>query len=145
MGEPFVGRCGKFLDQMLDEAGLVRDELYITNTVKCRPTKKNNNRVINRPPSKDEIEKCKVWLWKELTNLTPSVILTLGKVPTGTLLSGQLKKSFALGKLVGKKHTVDYMTAKIIPLYHPSYLMVHGKQHTEDCIKHLERIKREYA
>jgi len=136
--KPFVGRCGKFLDEMLKKAGLVRSELYITNVVKCRPTK--NNGKSNRPPSKSEINICKGWLWRELQLVKPEIVVTLGRVPTGTLLSGQLKNLFTLGKIIGVPHIVDYMDATIIPLFHPSYLVIHGRKHIEQCVEVLKGL-----
>lgn len=141
--EPFVGDCGQFLDLMLDEAELRRDELFITNTVKCRPTK--NSGRSNRPPEPCEIASCKPWLWQELQMVEPKVVVTLGKIPTYTLLSSQLIKSFKLGDVVGNKATVDYMNSTIIPCYHPSYIMVHGKDKRDSMVKLLKQIKDDYA
>lgn len=136
-GEPFVGRCGQLLDKMLKEAGIDREQAFVTNTVRCRPVEGK----ANRPPSKTEIQNCKTWLWKELQIVQPKVILTLGKVPTGTLLSGQLKKSFKLGNVVGTMFNVMYIDSIIVPCYHPSYLMVHGKAKMDDAMEILEKVK----
>jgi uracil-DNA glycosylase family 4 len=142
--EPFVGRCGKLLTQMLMDAGITRDETYITNVVKCRPVKKDGWKVSNRSPTKEEVCFCKKWLWDELTSVTPRCILTLGKVPTSTLIP-QLKKTFTLGPLVGVEHRVDYTDAVIIPLYHPSYLMVHAQKKIDETIDLFRKIREQYA
>lgn len=137
--EPFVGQCGKLLDKILNEAGLKRECLYITNTVKCRPTK--NNGKSNRPPSDEEIKACKGWLWEEIKLVNPACIVTLGKVPTYTLLSSQLKKAFKLGDSIGVEYIVDYSDARIFPCWHPSYLMVHGKSKVEETTNLFKELK----
>ena len=121
IGEPFVGRCGELLTKMLKQCGVSREDVYITNVVKCRPVEGKKN----RPPKKEEIDACKAWLWSELKQLKPKVIVTLGKVPTGLLL--KLKKTFKLGDHIGKAHELDYLDAVVVPCYHPSYLMQTGK------------------
>lgn len=137
--EPFVGRCGKLLDQILENAGIDRNRLFITNTVKCRPTK--NNGRSNRPPKDSEVKACKGWLWKEIKLIKPECIITLGKIPTYTLLNSQLKKSFKLGDTVGVEYIVDYTDAKIFPCWHPSYLMVHGRAKVEETTNLLKELK----
>lgn len=138
--EPFVGRCGKLLNNtLLKGAGLTRAECYICNVVNCRPTKKTYSRTSNRPPSELEIDRCKSWLWKQIKLVEPKVIVTMGKIPTFTLLSQQLKKNFTLGKEVGKEFTVSYTSAKIIPNWHPSYILVHGKDKQQQCIDTLAK------
>ena len=140
--EPFVGQCGKLLDSLLEQAGIDRNRLFITNTVKCRPTK--NNGKANRPPSEDEITACKSWLWKEIQLVKPDCIVTLGKVPTYTLLHSQLKKAFKLGYLVGVEHIVDYSEAKIFPAYHPSFLMLHGKDKVKDTVNLFKELRERF-
>jgi uracil-DNA glycosylase family 4 len=113
-GEPFVGRSGTLLTKLMKDAGIERSSVYITNTVKCRPPN-------NRAPSPVEITICKRWLWKEIQQLPLlKVIATLGRVPTALLL--QLKIPI-LGAMVGHEYTMDYTNAKIMPWYHPSYLL----------------------
>jgi len=132
LGEPFIGRCGDLLTKMLDECGVGRENTYITNVVKCRPVEGKKNRA----PTAEEIATCKRWLWGEMKNVNPKVILTLGKTPTGLLL--KLKKSFKLADYINKRYQPEYLTASIIPCYHPSYLMQTGKNKMEiamDCIR----------
>jgi DNA polymerase len=124
--EPFQGRAGKLLNKFLTNAKLKRKEIYISNIVHCRPTK-NKGRA-NRPPKDTEIQACKKWIWKEIQEVGPKIIVTLGKIPTFSLLHQKLKKSFKLKDIVGDFFEVDYCSAKIVPLYHPSYLMQHGKK-----------------
>lgn len=141
--EPFVGQCGQFLDAVLQEAELERSSLFVSNVVKCRPTR-NNGRA-NRPPTDDEIAACKGWLWKELQDVRPEVVVTLGKIPTYTLLNSVLRKSFTLGKVCGQEFKVEYMDSVIIPLYHPSYIMVHGKDKRQLTVDIFKEIKEKYA
>lgn len=125
LGEPFVGAAGKMLSLLLEGAGIERSKVYITNVVKCRPTDDGRK---NRPPSEKEIETCKRHLWEEIKEQAPSVIFTLGKVPTYTLLNSRLKKSFKMSDVIGKKYRVDWgIVLTIIPNLHPSYIMQYGK------------------
>lgn len=138
--EPFVGQCGTFLNNtLLVGAGLNRSDLYICNVVNCRPTK--NNGKSNRPPTDYEINKCKGWLWKQIQLVQPEIIMTLGKVPTYTLLNQQLKKNFTLGSIVGQKFEVDYCKATIVPNYHPSYIQIHGKNKEDKCIDIFKQVR----
>ncbi|MGM0509893.1 MAG: uracil-DNA glycosylase, partial [Thermoplasmatota archaeon] len=90
-GRPFVGRAGKFLDELLDSAGLNRDEVFITNVVKCRPPD-------NRDPKKGEIKACNPYLKRQIQLIDPDVICTLGNHATETLIG---KKGIT--KLHGKE------------------------------------------
>ena len=131
LGEPFVGRCGDLLTKMLTGLGINREDVYITNTVKCRPVEGKKN----RPPKKEEIQSCKAWLWKEMQEISPKVIVTFGKVPTSLLLKIS-KHKLKLGDVVGKMQHVDYTESVIVPCYHPSYLMQTGRgkmQHSLDA------------
>lgn len=134
--EPFVGLCGQFLDQMLTKAGLVRSELFITNTVKCRPTDPTGKK--NRAPDQFEIDACKGWLWKEIQLLKPKAIITLGKVATTTLLS---QKYILLKDEVGKRHKPSWFDTHIFPCYHPSYIMARARGKEVDAIKVFETVK----
>jgi len=136
--EPFVGKCGQLLDKILLDAGLKREDLYITNVVKCRPT--NESGKANRPPSSEEIFFCKSWLWQEIKLVNPKCIVTLGKVPTHTLLRTYLNKNFTLGKVFGKNFKVDYCDSIIVPCWHPSYLMMHGRKHVDSTTELLKTI-----
>lgn len=81
-GRPFVGKAGKNLDHFLELAGLAREEIYISNVVKIRPTKTGSTgRLSNRPPTKEEIAFFRPWLMAEIARVNPGVIATLGNVP----------------------------------------------------------------
>ncbi len=78
-GEPFVGRAGQLLTQLIEGIGLTRDDVYIANVVKCRPPG-------NRDPQPDEIDACAPWLDRQLELIRPRVIVTLGNFATKLLL-----------------------------------------------------------
>jgi len=98
-GEPFIGVAGKRLSAALDDAGISRDDVYITNTVKCRPP---NNRV----PSKTERETCRVYMEKEIEIIKPKIICVLGNTAFGSVLGGTEITKFR-GK-VGRKNNQLY-------------------------------------
>lgn len=98
-GEPFVGVAGKKLSLALEYAGISRDEVYITNTVKCRPP---NNRV----PNKTEKEKCQEYIQKEIKIIKPKIICVLGNTAFGSILGGTEITKYR-GK-VGKKDNQLY-------------------------------------
>lgn len=131
--EPFVGQCGRLLDKMLIESGIQRSDIYIANTVNCRPTHDNLGKK-NRPPTKQEINTCKTWLFQQINVIQPKVIFSLGKIPTSTILS--LKSTITLTDYIGKKF--DFQGSTVIPLYHPSFLLQYGKKYTELTIKYLK-------
>ncbi|MFC4550381.1 MULTISPECIES: uracil-DNA glycosylase [Halorussus] len=89
-GEPFVGRSGTILDEKLEERGLSREDVRITNCVRCRPPE-------NRDPTKQELENCRGYLESEIEQVDPSVVVTLGKVPSEHLLD----RSVAVTKEAG--------------------------------------------
>jgi DNA polymerase len=144
--EPFVGPAGKMLKKMLFDAGIGPDSYYITNTVKCWPYNKTVTArkltTKNRPPLDAEIQACKKWLWKEINTIKPNVIVTLGKIPTYTILHDQLKKSFNLSEVAGTVYNVPWSSSiKILPTYHPSFIMQYGKAKIEECVNHLKKAK----
>ena len=98
-GEPFVGVAGKKLSLALENAGVSREEVYITNTVKCRPPK-------NRVPTKIERETCQEYIKKEIEIIKPKIICVLGNTAFGSILGGTEITKFR-GK-VGKKENQLY-------------------------------------
>jgi uracil-DNA glycosylase len=109
-GEPFVGRAGKLLTQMIEAMGLQRPEVYICNVVKCRPPE-------NRLPERDEIETCSPFLIRQLAVIQPKVICCLGACAAQTLLETNQGISRFRGEWF------DYRGAKLIATYHPAYLL----------------------
>jgi DNA polymerase len=106
-GRPFVGAAGKFLNRLLDQAGIDRQDVFITNTVKCRPPQ-------NRVPLGDEIEACNDWLMAQIAVIGPKIICPLGSPALKTLLGPDLKISTARCKVFRKSGIL------FIPLYHPA-------------------------
>jgi DNA polymerase len=133
IGQPFVGRCGKILDKLFLGARIKREQVFITNAVRCRP--KDGRK--NRPPTDQEIAACCDWLIQETLLVKPKVVITLGKIPTGLFLC--LKKTFKLQDYVGKEHfpfgliPEDYPS--VVPCYHPSYLMQHGRLKFDEAVE----------
>lgn len=109
-GEPFVGRAGKKLDEMIGAIGLSRAEVYIANIVKCRPPK-------NRDPEKDEIETCFPFLIRQIEAIAPKVIVALGSPAAKTLLG----TCTGITRLRGHWH--DFHGIPVMPTFHPAYLL----------------------
>ncbi len=118
-GKPFVGRAGRLLDQALEQAGLDRSTLWITNVVKIRPTEPGaNGRLRNRPPTSAEREVFRPWLERELEILRPRSIVCLGSTAAAALLGRTVKISKERGQwLEGPVAT------RVLTTYHPAYLL----------------------
>jgi DNA polymerase len=117
-GRPFVGRAGKFLDECLQLIGLQREQVFITNIVKCRPTEKAGNWVKDRKPATEEMAACKPYLDKQIELLGPEVICTLGDIARM-----QVFKRFGLeGDSIGHVHGRLFLagSVRVVPLYHPA-------------------------
>jgi uracil-DNA glycosylase family 4 len=108
--EPFVGRAGKLLTQMIEAMGLKRSDVYICNVVKCRPPE-------NRLPEKDEITTCSPYLIRQLDVIKPKVICCLGACSAQTLLNTNQGISRYRGEWF------DYRGARLMATYHPAYLL----------------------
>lgn len=109
-GEPFVGRAGRLLDRMLAAIGLRRDQVYIMNTIKCRPPN-------NRDPEADELAACHVWFDRQLSILAPKVICLLGRVAAQKVLETEQP----LRALRGRWHELNGIP--VLVSYHPAYLL----------------------
>ncbi len=128
-GVPFVGRAGKLLDKILQAIDLKREDIFITNILKCRPPG-------NRDPKEDEIKACEAFLKRQLELIDPAVICALGRVAAQNLL----RTKTPLGKLRGRIHY--YNGVKTIVTYHPAALLrnPHFKRPTWEDMKLLKRI-----
>jgi len=111
-GEPFVGRAGKLLTEMLFAAGLQRADVYIANILKCRPP-------ANRDPSPDEVACCHAYLQQQIALIQPQLILAVGRVAAHNLLQTDSQ----LGQLRGKVHHYGDTNIPVIVTYHPAYLL----------------------
>jgi uracil-DNA glycosylase family 4 len=110
-GRPFVGRAGRFLDDMLRRAGLSREEVFITNSVKCRPPG-------SRAPRGDELQTCKEnWLERQIDLVGPGLIVLLGAAPIRQTFGGKPRMS----KLHGQVRRLDDRTYLL--MYHPASAM----------------------
>jgi uracil-DNA glycosylase len=109
-GRPFVGRAGQLLTKIIESINLPRQEVYITNIVKCRPPQ-------NRNPEPDEIQSCNPFLMKQITVIQPKIICALGTFSAQTLLKTDTKITALRGKLF------DLEGIKVIPTYHPAFLL----------------------
>jgi len=105
-GHPFVGASGKFLDQLLAQADVTREEVFIANVVKCRPPG-------NRDPLPDELATCDMYLEPQIKAINPSIIVTLGRISMSKFFSG-VKISAVHGQMqkVGERY--------VIPMFHPA-------------------------
>ena len=118
MGRPFVGKAGKNLDEFLELAGIDRKELYVSNTVKFRPTKISPaGRTVNRPPTQEEIRIFLPWLKKEISMVRPECVVTLGNVPLHALVDRRTN--------IGDVHGtfIDCEGQRIYPMYHPASMI----------------------
>ena len=119
-GCPFVGKAGQNLDHFLALAGLRREEIYISNAVKLRPTKTGKTgRLSNRPPTKDEIALFRPWLLREIAEVAPQMIATLGNVP----LRAVTGRSLTIGEVHGQVIDAGETGLPLFALYHPASLI----------------------
>ena len=111
---PFVGKAGKMLDEFLSLSGIARESLYITNSVKFRPTAEGKRGPVNRKPTKAEIDAFRPYLMRELEIIRPAYVVTLGNTPLSAL-TGQ---SITIGSVHGKVLELDGF--RLYPMYHPA-------------------------
>lgn len=111
-GEPFVGRSGKLLDRMLAAIGINREQIYITNIVKCRPPN-------NRDPKQAEALQCRAYLEAQIAQIAPRVILSVGRVSAHNLLGSNQP----VGKLIQQMHCLPGTEIPLKVTYHPAYLL----------------------
>ena len=110
-GEPFVGRSGSVLDEALGEAGVLREEVRITNCVRCRPPE-------NRDPTKEELANCRGYLDEEIATVEPSVVVTLGKVPSEHLLDRSVGITGEAGSVVDAR--IGDRSQRVLLSVHPA-------------------------
>jgi uracil-DNA glycosylase family 4 len=117
-GEPFVGRAGQLLNNMIAAMGLKREDVYIANVVKCRPPG-------NRTPEKDECDVCSPFLLRQIDVIKPKVIVALGAVAAKNLLT----MNDSMANLRGRWY--DFRDSKLLVTYHPAYLLRDPRQKKE--------------
>jgi len=109
-GRPFVGKAGQLLTKIIQSIHLEREEVYITNIIKCRPPQ-------NRNPEPDEIQSCHPFLQKQIQSIRPKMICALGTFAAQTLLSTDAKITSLRGRVF------ELGGIKVLPTYHPAYLL----------------------
>jgi uracil-DNA glycosylase family 4 len=117
-GEPFVGRAGQLLNNMITAMGITREDVYIANVVKCRPPQ-------NRTPEKDECDTCSPFLMRQIDVIKPKVIVALGAVAAKNLLA----VNNSMANLRGRWY--DFRDSKLLVTYHPAYLLRDPRQKKE--------------
>lgn len=111
-GEPFVGRAGKLLDEMLRAVGLDRQTVFIANVLKCRPPD-------NRDPKTNESSQCRVYLDRQIELIQPKIIIAVGRIAAQLLLDTDAP----LGRLRGQLHHIGAARTPVVATYHPAYLL----------------------
>lgn len=119
MGEPFVGAAGNFLNELLASIGLEREQIFITNVIKCRPPE-------NREPLPFEIQNCRPWLDAQISLIRPKVIVTLGRFAMESFLPGK-----SISKVHGQVFKMGNLT--VFAMYHPAAALYQQSQ--RDVIK----------
>ena len=129
-GEPFVGRAGQLLNNMIKAMGLRREEVYIANVVKCRPPG-------NRTPERDECETCSPFLMRQIAAIKPKVIVALGAVSAKNLLAINAPMSELRGRFYdfmptgARSSDPEWHGAKLAVTYHPAFLLRDPRQKGE--------------
>jgi DNA polymerase len=127
-GLPFVGDAGQLLNKIIQAIDLTREQVYIANVVKCRPPN-------NRDPEPDEVEACRPFLDRQIDAVRPRVICALGRVSALNLL----RTDEGITRLRGRIFT--YRGAKLVPTYHPAYLLRNpGKK--RECWEDMKLVKK---
>ena len=117
-GEPFVGRAGQLLNNMISAMGIKREDVYIANVVKCRPPQ-------NRTPERDECDTCSPFLMRQIDVIKPKAIVALGAVAAKNLLA----VNDSMANLRGRWY--DFRNTKLLVTYHPAYLLRDPRQKKE--------------
>ena len=129
-GEPFVGRAGQLLNNMIKAMGLRREEVYIANVVKCRPP-------VNRTPERDECDTCSPFLMRQIAVIKPKVIVALGAVAAKNLLAINAPMSELRGRFYDfmptgvRSSDQNWQGAKLAVTYHPAFLLRDPRQKGE--------------
>jgi uracil-DNA glycosylase len=140
-GEPFVGRAGQLLNNMIKAMGITREQVYIANVVKCRPPG-------NRTPEREECETCSPFLMRQIAAIKPKVVVALGAVAAKTLLAmnssmAQLRGRFYDFKPAGVRSSdPNWDGCKLAVTYHPAFLLRDPRQKGE-AWKDLQMVMRE--
>ena len=126
-GKPFVGQAGQFLDELLQAAGVDRDQVFITNVVKCRPPN-------NRDPLPEELKACQNYLDEQIALLDPQVIVTLGRISMAKFVTDG-----RISAIHGHTHNVE--GRKVVTMYHPAAAL-HQPNLRQTLIEDFARLKK---
>jgi uracil-DNA glycosylase family protein len=118
LGRPFVGRAGELLDRMLLSIDLPREDVFICNTVKCRPTLDTGQRLANRPPSPDEMRNCRPYLDEQIGIVRPRVILALGAPAAKSFMGERFSITKQRGQWFEGPEGIP-----TIATFHPAYIL----------------------
>lgn len=132
-GRPFVGPAGLLLDRALAEAGLRREALWITNLIKCRATKREKGRLVDRTPSAAEIKACRPWLEEELKLVQPQIVVCVGTPAAQALIDKKFKMNEEHGQFREDAHG-----RRLLATFHPAYVL---RLRSVDQAAH-ERVRR---
>jgi len=127
-GFPFVGPAGQLLTKIINAIDLSRDDVYITNVVKCRPPR-------NRDPEPEEVAECRPFLNRQVDAIQPKVICALGRVAAQNLLETDEGITLIRGRIF------PYRNAKLVPTFHPAYLLRNPEKKRE-CWEDMKLIRR---
>ena len=139
-GEPFVGRAGQLLTRIIETMGLIREEVYIANILKCRPDAPRGS-FGNRPPTPLEMQTCRPYLVEQIDIIQPKVLVALGAVA----VEGLLGTRGTMRELRGRWHS--YNGTPLMITYHPAYLLRNQapsekRKVWEDMLQVLEQLER---
>ena len=121
LGRPFVGRAGELLEKMLLAIDLPREDVYICNTVKCRPTLHEAGKLKNRAPLPNEMANCRPYLDEQIDIIAPSVILALGAPAAKSFLGPDFAITKGRGRWYGGPNNIPLMVT-----FHPAYVLRQG-------------------
>jgi len=140
-GEPFVGRAGQLLNNMIKAMGLEREQVYIANIIKCRPPS-------NRTPEREECETCSPFLMRQIAAIKPKVIVALGAVAAKSLLAVNESMANLRGRWYdfrpagARSNDPNWTSAKLAVTYHPAFLLRDPRQKKE-AWKDLQMVMKE--
>lgn len=127
---PFVGDAGRLLTRLIEKMGFKREDVYITNVVKCRPP-------LNRDPEEDEAQACRPFIERQVEIISPRVIVSLGRISAQALMGTKTP----ITRLRGKFY--EYKGIPLMPTFHPAYLLRNPKDKQlvwEDALKVLKKL-----
>jgi uracil-DNA glycosylase family 4 len=141
-GIPFCGAAGKNLDKLLDRVGLTLDDIYVANILKCRPPE-------NRDPLPEEIKAHTPWLLKQIKDMKPEVVCSLGNYATKFFMArgnvDEMKKQLGITQLHGQIQEIEMegVKFKMIPLFHPAAIIYNRNKLTPLWEQDMEIVKKE--